>query len=216
MMWWCSNNRNKLTFHLYLSPNFSSEENFRCPWHAEYRGHYQILLCLADFCLKVFGLVMVCVAVCGAQAAEEGGRKLETSGLLLLFWRWFLLPHHLAIWLWTQHTQFRAGEWPESLHIFATWQIRHMWNGSWVFKVKGCLQTVPGKAQEGLFMNKVCAHVWEGIWWTYHRHMLQPFSRGHQGKAFHSRLLLPSRNPHLKSQNKFNTYFLSVLTRPVV
>lgn len=138
MIWWCNNNRNKLTLHLYLSLNFSSEENFSCPW--QYLVHYQILLCLADLCLKVFGLVVVCVAVCGAQAAEEGGWKLETSGLLLLVWRWFLLPHHLAVWLWMQHTQCASLKvcifLPHSR--FCTCVMDHGFSGR--------LQTVPGKA----------------------------------------------------------------------
>lgn len=60
---------------------------------------YQVLLSLADFCLKVFRLVVVSVAVCGAQAAEESGWKLEAFGLLLLLRCWLLLPHHLAVWL---------------------------------------------------------------------------------------------------------------------
>lgn len=59
--------------------------------------HYQVSLCLADFCLKVFGLVVVCVAVCGAQAAEEGWWKLEAFSLLLLLWCRLLFPHHLAV-----------------------------------------------------------------------------------------------------------------------
>lgn len=58
---------------------------------------YQVLLCLADFCLKVFGLVVIRVAVCGAQAAEEGGWKLKAFGLLLLLWRRLLLPHNLTV-----------------------------------------------------------------------------------------------------------------------
>lgn len=60
---------------------------------------YQFLLCLVDFCLKILGLVMVSVTVCGAQATEEGGWKLEAFGLLLLLRCWLLLPHHLAVWL---------------------------------------------------------------------------------------------------------------------
>lgn len=61
---------------------------------------YQLLLRLADFCVKVSCLVVVCVAVGGAKAAEEGGRKLEALCLLLFLWRWFFLPHHLAVRLW--------------------------------------------------------------------------------------------------------------------
>lgn len=60
---------------------------------------YQVLLRLADFCLEIFRLVVVSVAVCGAQAAEESGWKLEAFGLLLLLRRRLLLPHHLAVWL---------------------------------------------------------------------------------------------------------------------
>lgn len=60
---------------------------------------YQFLLCFADFCIKILRLVVVSVTVCGAQAAEEGGWKLEAFGLLLLLWCWLLLPHHLAVWL---------------------------------------------------------------------------------------------------------------------
>lgn len=61
------------------------------------KAAYQVLLCLADFCLKVFRFVMIWVTVCGAQATEEGGWKLEAFGLLLLLWRRLLLPDHLAV-----------------------------------------------------------------------------------------------------------------------
>lgn len=66
--------------------------------------HYQVLVRLADFRLKVLGLVLVRVAVCGAQAAEEVWWKLEAFGLLLLHRRRLLFPHHLAVWLCTQGT----------------------------------------------------------------------------------------------------------------
>lgn len=51
----------------------------------------------ADFCLKVLRLILVRVAVRGAQATEEGGWKLEAFGFFLLLWCWLLLPHHLTV-----------------------------------------------------------------------------------------------------------------------
>lgn len=71
------------------------------------RVHYQALVCFADLGLKVFWLIVVRVAVCGAQSTEEGGWKLEALGLLLLLWCRLLLPHHLAVWLCMQHTRLQ-------------------------------------------------------------------------------------------------------------
>lgn len=56
---------------------------------------YQLLLRFADFRFKI--CLVVSVAVCGAQATEEGGWKLKTFGFLLLLCGGLLLPHHLTI-----------------------------------------------------------------------------------------------------------------------
>lgn len=59
--------------------------------------NYQDFVYFANFCLKVLRLILIRVAVCGTQATEEGGWKLEAFGLFLFLWCRLLLPHHLTV-----------------------------------------------------------------------------------------------------------------------
>lgn len=85
---------NKKHFHIWSAHTSNLNKNFFL---------YQCLLSFVDFSLKVLRFVMICVAVGGADATKERRWKLETFGFLLLHRCRLLLPHHLAVGLWSQH-----------------------------------------------------------------------------------------------------------------
>lgn len=140
---------------------------------------YQFLLRLANFGFKILCFVVVSVAVCGAQAAEKGGWQLKAFGFLLLLWGGLLLPHHLAVGLCTRK------------HIY------------WIRGDRGC-RCVPSACLFVHEKSKILGQVTiksvrkQREWLTHHRQMMQIFSQVYQGTASHSRLLLPTRSPHLK------------------